>query len=508
MRSGTTAGGIAFARTKNHGTSWVGPGAGNTPAGGIIATSSVYPEINVALDGAIYMASVWGSEIHLHVSTDGGDTFVKKPNPATGISNLGSAPLNTAGGWPALPGGIFRVITDPTACAFGNTVTVAWADSRNGTSSRIFFARSTDGGNTWATGPSGQPLLTGSLNANFHHFHPAIVTDQNGVIACSFYEFGPKPTTPLIDLVVAESFDGGASFNHFRVTDQPWNPTVDAPWAHGNSAVTFIGDYFGLDASPKGFLPLWTDTRTGIQELFTAIVPERRCDFIINRSTIGEDEVKARRKFAPPKAIIPDAFRVVVDGYTAAQLGVTGSGSKLTVASPVNGMTINCTGNVSGSGGYGPDVQRFTFKYDLDFGANPNDPAFGFGGPNKMVTLSVTARDVSATAQIELIKQPNPFILHGDPAWLSIDLRSLRRCGRTNGSSAYRWVRARRRRPTSSSTSPKTSQPAVGPHSASRSTTRTCCHRTRRPRRCTCTRPTTTTRKYSISPSHACATSA
>jgi hypothetical protein len=30
---------------------------------------------------------------------------------------------------------------------------------------------------------------------------------------------------------------------------------------------------------------------------------------------------------------------------------------------------------------------------------------------------------LSGQAQIELIKQPNPFILHGDPAWLSIDLR-------------------------------------------------------------------------------------
>ena len=43
------------------------------------------------------------------------------------------------------PGGNFRVITDPTACAFGKVVTVAWADLREGVS-RIYFARSVDGG--------------------------------------------------------------------------------------------------------------------------------------------------------------------------------------------------------------------------------------------------------------------------------------------------------------------------------------------------------------------------
>ena len=39
-------------------------------------------------------------------------------------------------------------------------------------------------------------------------------------------------------------------------------------------------------------------------------------------------------------------------------------------------MTIICTGNVSSNGNYGPDVQRFTFKYDLDFGTDTHDPAF------------------------------------------------------------------------------------------------------------------------------------
>jgi hypothetical protein len=417
------SGGIDFARTKNHGTSWVGAGTGaSPPIAATLADGCYYPEINVSDDGTVYVAAIAGSAIHLHVSTDGGDTFTAKPNPATGITPLGAA-LPAPHGFPVFPGGNFRVITDPTACAFGTTVTVAWADYRDGVS-RIYYARSTDGGTTWTTGGSGQKLLTASFPSNFQHFHPQIVTDANGVIGCTFYEFGPKPSTYKVDVLMAQSFDGGATFNHFIVTDQPWDPTVDAPWSHGDSAVTFIGDYFGLDAGANGsFLPLWTDTRTGVQELFTAIVPERNLAFVVNRSTIGEDEVDARRQFAGPSAVIPDAFRVVVDGYPAAAIGVTGPSSTLPVASPVAGMNITCTGNVSSNGDYGPEVQRFTFKYDLDFGTDPNDPAFSFGGATKFVTLSAAVADVSGSGEIELIKQPDPFMLHGDPAWLSVDLR-------------------------------------------------------------------------------------
>ena len=177
--------------------------------------------------------------------------------------------------------------------------------------------------------------------------------------------------------MMAESYDGGATFHYFTVTDQPWDPVVDAPWAHGDSNVTFIGDYFGIDASGAGFYPLWTDTRTGIQELWTAIVPERRCTFIIERSTLGQDEIDARRG-QPGGPVVPDAFRVVVDGFSGPQLGVTGPSSTLNVPSPAAGMNIICTGNTPDTGGYGPEVQRFTFHYNIDFG--PTDTAFGFPG--------------------------------------------------------------------------------------------------------------------------------
>jgi hypothetical protein len=262
---------MRFARTKDHGATWVGAGAGVTPAGTVLVNDSFSPEINVAANGNVYIVWIATSEIKMIVSTDGGDSFHPAISPATAVHTLGAS-LPAPHGWPVFPGGSFRVLTIPTACVFGQMVTVAWADYREGVS-RIYYALSTNGGASWNTGPSGHPLLAGGAAPNQQHFHPQIVSDPTGVIGCAFYEFGPKPNTPLIDVIMAQSFDGGASFKHFTVTDEPWDPTIDVPWSHGDSNVTFIGDYFGLDASVNGFYPLWTDTRTGIQELWTAIEP-------------------------------------------------------------------------------------------------------------------------------------------------------------------------------------------------------------------------------------------
>jgi hypothetical protein len=426
---------MRFARTLDHGASWIGVGS-NTIAATSLTGDSFSPEINVAANGDVYIVWIAGSTIKMLVSTDGGDSFHLATPPATGVTTLSSS-LTEVHDWPVFPGGNFRVLTVPTACVIGDTVVVAWDDFREGVS-RIYYALSNDGGGTWTTGAAGQPLLTTPLPANFQHFFPQIIANPGGTIGCAFYEFGPKPSTDLIDVIFAQSLDGGVTFQPFVVTDQPWDPTVDAPWAHHgddtsaiDASVTFIGDYFGIDASNEGFYPLWTDTRTGVQEIWTDIVPERRVQFEIERSTLGQDEIDARRKQprnSPGGLPVPDAFRVLVDGFTAAQIGATGPNFTLNVASPIPGMVITCTGNSSATGGYGSQIQRFTFFYNIDF---PDDSAFGFAGATEMLTLGVTvnatvngrAASLSAPGQIELIKQPDPFILHGDPAWLSIDLR-------------------------------------------------------------------------------------
>ncbi|MGE5182377.1 MAG: sialidase family protein [Acidobacteriota bacterium] len=263
---------LRFARTLDHGATWVGTGPKTSPqpAGSALANDSFSPDIEVAPNGDVYIAWLAGATIKLIVSTDGGDTFSPLAPAATGITTLSPATLPTLDGWPVLPGGTFRVLTLPSLSVGPGSkeLTVAWADMREG-ASRIYHAQSHNGGQIWATPATGKPLLSHAISPALHHFHPQTCVGPNGFIGCAFYEFGPKPTTPKIDTMLATSHDHGATWTASVVTDHPWDPTIDAPHADGLPSARFIGDYFGLDASFMGFYPLWTDTRTGIQELFT-----------------------------------------------------------------------------------------------------------------------------------------------------------------------------------------------------------------------------------------------
>ncbi len=60
------------------------------------------------------------------------------------------------------------------------------------------------------------------------------------------------------------------------MTDRSWDPLINAPAVHGDPNVDFIGEYFGLDAGEEDLALLWTDTRTGVQELFSDVVRTKK----------------------------------------------------------------------------------------------------------------------------------------------------------------------------------------------------------------------------------------
>ena len=127
-------------------------------------------------------------------------------------------------------------------------------------------------------------MLTGALASDTaaHEFHPQIIAMPNGTVGCAFYEFGYRLNDfvtlgggnhlrYVVDVVLVASLDHGVTFAlRDSVCDKPWNPRTGAPWAHGDPNVTFLGEYFGCDADSQGFRIVWTDTRTGMQELFSA----------------------------------------------------------------------------------------------------------------------------------------------------------------------------------------------------------------------------------------------
>jgi hypothetical protein len=127
---------------------------------------------------------------------------------------------------------------------------------------------------------SGQTLLPNVVYGDQHCFHPQIVsTTATGIIGCAFYVFGEweQIETPRIHVQLAGSWDNGATFSDFvTVSDDAWDPLVNAPFSHGDPAVHFIGEYFGMDAGDEDFALLWTGTKTGVQELYCDVVRTKR----------------------------------------------------------------------------------------------------------------------------------------------------------------------------------------------------------------------------------------
>jgi hypothetical protein len=429
-----TASGMAFARTTDHGSTWIG--AAGTPLGSTILTGTLYPEITVSDDGTVYVVSIEeaGGVIRMLTSGDGGNTFPQTPPPASGVTTLVAA-LPPVDGRAVFPGGTFRLITDPTVAAYGNTVLVAWADYREGVS-RIYYARSTDGGSTWLTGPSGQTLLTGSVPSNLQHFFPQLVVDPNGVFGCVFYEFGPKPTTMLIDVILTHSVNDGVSFAiPVTVTDEPWDPTVDAPWSDGDPKVTFIGDYMALDASATGFYPVWTDTRTGMQELWTASPAPLSAppvatalEFWVSKSTFGVDEVTDSKTWT-------NAFALVLEGFAPYQLGtplLAPQFSGAFYAFPGVKITPNASGPRWQDPGLTYTPQRLEFPFDISFttASLASFPALGAAALDELLEASITAagNNLQAKMVIELVSGADPYFTNinataDNEFWLSQDLR-------------------------------------------------------------------------------------
>jgi hypothetical protein len=272
-------GGLLFARTKDHGISWVGlkQNGVDQPVGSLVAQGGVIPTISVAPNGTVfifYLASgLAGFDIHVITSTDGGDSFSLDSAPtAKVVTGVTTVPVQ-------LTGGQFRLESIPTSCASASAVVVAWPDFRGGRS-QIFYRRSTNAAAGWLGPVSGELLTAGAASATDQHdFMPQLAATADGEIGCCFCEFGPKAgsANPLIDVVTVVSTDAAATFDQrLTVTDQPWDPAVDAPLTGQTGVnavpVTFIGDYFGFAAGAGEFVPFWTDTRTGVQELFTSRV--------------------------------------------------------------------------------------------------------------------------------------------------------------------------------------------------------------------------------------------
>jgi hypothetical protein len=214
----------------------------------------------VGPDGNLYVAWVnyWPSEIRIDRSSSGGATF----GTDTTVTDVYAASTTINGGiWVF---GFPAMDCDITGGSLNGRLYVAYMDRVWGDYD-IFMRFSDDHGVTWSA-----PVRVNddAVGNGCDQFHPWTCVSADGVVNVVFYDRRNDPSNFLMDVYLAQSFDGGLTFeSNLRVTTVSSDPTA------GSGRAGIIGEYIGLAASSSSCVhPVWTDTREGHQDVYTSIV--------------------------------------------------------------------------------------------------------------------------------------------------------------------------------------------------------------------------------------------
>ncbi|WP_430477007.1 sialidase family protein [Bacillus cereus] len=255
---------ILFHRSTNGGVIWSAPVA----ITGVITGNTFVQGSNITVgpNGEVYVGWIERQQFNLgnnaffriRRSNDGGVTF----GPTITVAQITALPFtlnSNVNNWQfRTPTNAFLAVDLSKGHNKGRVYAV-WNDYSTG-NAQILSSHSDNGAN-WST-----PVRVNSENpANTQNFLPFPVVDpSSGKVKVVYYTNRVSGATNL-DVFLSESSNGGNSFSkHKRVTDQSFNPNT------GNAL--FIGDYIFAAALPHdGLVTVWTDTRTGNQDIFAEI---------------------------------------------------------------------------------------------------------------------------------------------------------------------------------------------------------------------------------------------
>ncbi|OSM09561.1 hypothetical protein BTH38_29740 [Bacillus toyonensis] len=262
---------ILFQRSIDGGKTWSAP----ISLTGVLNNPDLVQGSHIAVDrlGVVYVAwreTVGGiTTFRVRRSDDGGVTF----GTTITVSNISMIPSPLpVTGWAFRTPTFAFIDTDNSNGSFSGRVYAVWQDNRSGTA-HILMSFSDNGGQAWST-----PQQVDDSPAGTENFFPFIaVSPDTGTINVIYYT--NRVSNTLLDVFLARSTNGGASFTDQRITDVSFNPNADTFF--GNPS-TFIGDYIGAAVIPQlqktnkgidGLIAVWTDTRTGNQDIFANVIP-------------------------------------------------------------------------------------------------------------------------------------------------------------------------------------------------------------------------------------------
>jgi len=209
-----------------------------------------------------------------------------------GVTYTPAGPIFPVSGYMTANGGV-NTYSQPAADAdisdgpFDGNYYVAYTNVGNPDNGRqdVFFRKSSGTGEVWT-----EPILINDADSAhlMDAFHPWLIVNQEGVIIVLFYDQRyDAPGYLLFDCMAAYSFDGGESFstNH-RISDvssSPFNLKFigeEKPVEYDEAGIPIhkafgtraglIGEYIGVSAFHDKVVSIWTDSRDGNSECYSA----------------------------------------------------------------------------------------------------------------------------------------------------------------------------------------------------------------------------------------------
>lgn len=226
--------------------------------------------INSGPNGEVY--AVWGiydgwptdeTAIGFARSYDGGATF----EPATriienirGIRTTETSKNHRVNSFPVLA-------VDISGGDNNGTLYVVWSNvgvpgTNTGTNISVYMSKSTDQGDTWST-----PVRVnqGVFDEGKEAYFPWITCDpENGILSVIFYDDRNVSSTE-VETWVANSYDGGDTWEDLRISDVAFTPAPISGLAGG-----YMGDYLGISARGAMVYPVWPDNRNGYVQTFVS----------------------------------------------------------------------------------------------------------------------------------------------------------------------------------------------------------------------------------------------
>jgi hypothetical protein len=226
----------------------------------------------VGPDGTLYAVWSQDDDIFLATSRDGGKTFARaRAIMHTAPIMFAIQTLERANGFP-------QISIDPHT----RRLYLTWSDYRNGDLD-VFCTTSTDGGKKWSA-----PVRVNndSLRNGADQFFQWLAVDPtDGAANVIFYDRRGDPQNRTQIVVLARSTDGGASFQNYAWTSEPFE-----------AGGVFFGDYSGIAAYGGRVYGVWTEK--------PAATPE---------SEKKSDEVKAKPRGTVVKVGVAD-FKTAAGG--------------------------------------------------------------------------------------------------------------------------------------------------------------------------------------------------